>query len=466
MEKESSYKWIHSINAGFTSGTVFVPHPVVLRYLKPGEIIERFRSRWGSAPSSVVLPLTAPDGVLLEGLGVGVSESEFCEPTAHFESLAASVREFAKSGCDIYLSLDPTLPFVRDEALFVVDTVNRTSSHVCIGNPQARNLMAAIVGLSVERTMDELKGTGRELAGVVLDGVNLWPLSASEGRIEATCFCRSCVPRFEEGGIVSRLQTFPGPLNLGLRDTGTGIDWLGSLSVRHSPDDVVGLSRKGGFTKVFEGKADAELTTAAAALINYLRLRHELTTSAVSEVFRAGMQVLEDRGRKPASRVLVLEGTPYNWTSGVQLERLGGARATNHEECCDEVWLDNTNQLPPLAIRHRVFMWKRSVYYLGGFFNYAARARDPIARAFTKLGSLSPDQLRQDLKRTLAFAVNGALEKSALGPLDLPSAERPRMIVAPVWDKELGEKYIRSIEIPEGISRQEAKRRVDSEEGA
>ena len=63
---------------------------------------------------------------------------------------AKVAKAFADIGLDIFLLLNPSLPFLRTHNLNVEDVNGDRSSHTCLGNPRAREIMAFILGRGVD----------------------------------------------------------------------------------------------------------------------------------------------------------------------------------------------------------------------------------------------------------------------------------------------------------------------------
>src|SRR5205823_6098928 len=101
-------------------GTPFldIPHFACLRGEDLDSLLTRFTDQWGVTPKAVVLPVTAPDGLLFPVDGLGDTPvSSYAAPSTSLSDFSAVVVGFARRGLDIWLSIDPTLPFLRADPL-------------------------------------------------------------------------------------------------------------------------------------------------------------------------------------------------------------------------------------------------------------------------------------------------------------------------------------------------------------
>ncbi len=441
-------------NAG--GGIMDVPHPALLRYMEPKQMISDFEKAWGTKPASVVLPVTCPDGLLFRVEGLSDALSSYAIDMAHnLRDFQDVVSAFATLGLDIYLLLDPGLPFVDTPALHLVDIIGDGSAQVCFGNPRAQEVSGAILGTGIDLATETTKTTPGKLKGVVLDLVDLWPMGGKEDRLELTCFCPACEKYIEnrKPGLIRRFKTFPNPWNLLLRATSSGIQHSSEVRLKASAEDIVGLSRQKGFAQVFEDKSMPFLLEQAEVLLDYIQVRHEQTIAAIGEVFSHAVRGLDSIPH----RVILTAGSYYDWTSGLQFERLDQRGGEN--ECpYDEVWFDpSSSELTLSSIPFRSYMWRRARYFLDAFFQFAANAANPDKRTSTGIARLTINQVRRTLKQrlnqALAGATRGHTSLASLPPIKSESNVSQRVgFVGIALVREAGEKFVEGIDIPSGLA--------------
>jgi hypothetical protein len=439
-----------------------VPHLGILRYFRPSALIQRFVGMWGIRPKAVVLPVTYSDGLLFDVEGLNDLRSPNAKISEEYQSFGDVVFAFANEGLNIYLLIDPTLQFVRTDPLFVVDIVNDSSPTLCLGNPSSREVIAAVLGTSVDVTLNALGSAGGRghLEGIVMDLVNIWPMGATNQRLELTCFCPSCEKYFagENEKLLSHFRDFPNPWNLLLKDSGTGISYIDEVMQDSSPDELVGLSRQKGFHTAFEKREHSDLVKQAELLNDYIRVRHEQTLFAVDDIFHKALAGLGEflKGDEFPKRVLLLEGVNYGWTSGIQLDRLDRIATGSIVHPYDEVWFDpSSTDLTMKDVPFCSYMWKRSRYLVDAFLQYAASVSDPVKRATTGMSRLSRSQakevLEMRLRQALGTAMIGQTALFALPELAGESQVSQRIgFVGVALDEEIGKALIESISIPKG----------------
>lgn len=441
-----------SKNAG--GGVADIPLWPLLRFATPQDLKETFKEKWGSWPRAVVLPLTAPDGLLfpVEGLGEPLSDhASLNERLPDFQSVVAA---FAEAGLDIYLLIDPTLDFVRAEPLHIVDIVGDGSHAVCIGNPQAREIIGAILGTGIDIAREVLEDKpGVKLRGVIVDAVNLFPMGATNDRLELTCFCPSCVEYFEarEPGLLRFFKDFPSPWNLLLKDTGTGIAHIDEIKSSSTEEEIIGLSRQKGFLKVFGNATQAELFEQAKLLRRYILIRHDQVIASLDAIFEEALRGIPD----PPRRIILLEGVYYGWTAGLLLDRMDRVDDGRSLRPFDEIWFD------PRAVYlhnvpYRTYMWRRSRYYIDEFSRAIGTVSDPVRRASTGVARLpssaAKNLLRNRLYQCMGMEMSGQTALLSLPELRSEDGESQRVgYVGVMLSREWAEQFIETLSIPPGI---------------
>lgn len=433
-----------------------IPHPALLRYSEPKALITQFEEAWGTRPEAVVLPVAASDGLMfkVEGLSEPISPyaTGFSGGLKDFQDI---VHAFAKAGLDVYLLIVPTLQFVGTDALHLTDIVGDGSAQLCISNPRSQDVIAAVLGTGVDLAIETTKSTQGKLSGVVMDVVDLWPMGGRNKRMELTCFCPSCEKYIEEHrpGLIRQFKTFPNPWNLLLQATDTGIAHVDEVHPNSTASDIVGLSRQKGFEEVFEDRTVPFLLDQAEILLDYLEVRHNQTVAAITEIFEQALQSLDSIPR----RIILAEGTYYDWTSGIQLERLDELLDQGSVPY-DEIWFDpSSTELLMKYVPFRSYMWKRARYYIDAFFDLVANATDPVKRATTGIGRMKISEVRGLLKsrlgQAMGTAMTGYTSLASLPDIKSDSSNSARIgFVGVALTRENGEKLIEGLNIPPGLA--------------
>lgn len=366
-------------------GVIDIPHPLTLKLQTPEQLIQHFRLEWGEDPEGVVLPVTTAGGIMFKVNGL----EDFCSPT--LDQLEGDgtfrylVNMFSNLGMDIYLSIDPTLPFIQTDSLSIVDILGDPSAQLCVNNPRSQEIISAILGTGIDIALESTSSQGKKgkLRGCVIDAVDLWPLGGVEDRLELTCFCSAC-NRFFQSAAPKLLHSFkksPNPWNLLLRVTPTGIAHIDDIGVETSLEEVIALSQQKGFVEVFRDREETELLEYAKSLTEYIEARHNLTVRALIDIFEQAYYDLSQTER--LDRIVLTEGSRYDWTSGIQVERL------TPDTGITEVWIEQLSIDPaPVNIPYRSYLWKRTRYYIDAFVSLTEIVQNPFRRQETSLGKL------------------------------------------------------------------------------
>ncbi len=424
-----TFKFQELTKTGAGEGLLDIPHPAVLTHKTPRELLERFKNSFGMYPKGVVLPTIATDGLLYTCGDIELPQSKY-KFVGHYQGFQKAITDFAQYPEieKIYLSVDPTLQFVRTDALHVIDIAGDGSQQVCIINPRTQELLGAILGIGIDLTLNMLDSINSQvkLAGAVIDVVDLWPQGARENRLELTCFCESCLKVFEteEKDLLDHFRTFPNPWNLVLKDNQTGIGYIDELPKSILAPQILGLSRQKGYIDIFKDASVPELTQHATHLLRYMQIRHNSTALALHNVFDEAYNGLEE---KQLQKILLLEGVHYDWTSGLQLQRLDDPGPDVNR--FDEVWFNSTSS--DMVMHYtpfRSYMWRRSRYLIDAFFQSIATAADPIKRNTTGIARYSERHIRDELfAKRLGSAVSttdsNRTSLAALPPLKLEAKE-------------------------------------------
>jgi hypothetical protein len=439
-----------------TGGIMDIPHPAVLRYSEPRVLIAQFEEAWGIKPEAVVLPVATSDGLMFEVEGLHEPISPYAtELTSGLRDFQGIVFAFSRLGLDIYLLITPTLQFIRTDALHVTDIVGNKSPQLCISNPRSQDIIAAVLGTGVDLIIETTKNTPGKLKGVVMNIVDIWPMGGHNKRLKLTCFCTSCEKHIEEHkpGLIKHFKTFPNPWNLLLQVTSTGIAYIDEIHPNSTPSDIIGLSRQRGFDEVFEDRTIPFLMEQADILLDYIEVRHNQTIAAVATIFEQALQGLDSVPR----RIILTEGSYYDWTSGIQLESLD--RPFDEESSpYDEIWFDpSSTELVMKYVPFRSYMWKRARYYIDAFFDLIANATDPVKRATTRIAHMKIPEVRGLLKSRLNQAIGTAMTGStslvSLSDIKSENSNSARIgFVGVSLTREIGDKLIESLNIPPGLA--------------
>lgn len=470
MTRQFTIQTLLSERAG--DNLVDIPHLGLLRYVEPQKIKRWFKDKWSTEPKGVVLPVAHPEGLLFKVDGLDEPISPYARVSESLKEYPDVVQAFAQQGLDIYLLINPTLEFVRAAPLHIIDIVGDGSHALCVGNHMSRAIVAAILGTGVDITRMVTKNTPGKLAGVVLDVVNLFPMGAKDDRLELTCFCPSCEEWFEtnDPGLLRNFRTFPNPWNLLLQDSGTGISFIDDVRLGSQPEDIVGLSRQKGFNKIFKDKENdfPYLREQAALLLRYMRVRHDQVIASVRDIFDEALHGLEQL----PIRILLVEGSYYGWTSGLQLEdldrtHLDGTRTEETRVPYDEIWFDPAaTDIFLTNVPFRSYMWRRARYYIDEFLRAVDSVSDPVKRATTGIARLprtaAQALLRQRLHQCVGAAMTGSSTLISLPPLKSEQTKSQRTgFVGIALTQEMGEKLIEGIRIPEGLAEEQLGKDLD-----
>ena len=483
-------------------GILDIPHPAILRYRNPSDLIEDFKNTWGQPPTGVILPIVASDGLLFDipGSGLQMSAYRYIEHNSKTDIFDVAL-EFSELGQDIYLLLEPSLHFVRTSALHISGISGIGSPQVCIGNPRAQQLMGLILGTAMDNLKEKMTlRKNWKLAGIIIDAVGLLPINLGDnGRLELTCFCDSCRKFFnkeqpellrhfdtfpnpwhlvlkrsddrnfskkEQPDLLSNLNIFPNYYHLSSKITATNISYIQNLPMDISDTAIVGLSRQKAFDLIFEKelntKDDAILAAYARHLKTYMQVRHQQITASIDAIFQEALNGFSQDSNTTPKRIILTEGDFYSWTAGMQLDRLYQEPASGKIAACDEVWFDSTS--PEMFSEHmefRSYMWERARYFIDSFFQAYANASDPVMRSTIKFAQLSKDEVKELLQQRLKQVMARGGEKGKVALAALPELDvwenklthsKRRGFVGVAFTQEIGTELINKLQIVEGLN--------------
>ncbi|MBI5571524.1 MAG: hypothetical protein HY914_16385 [Desulfomonile tiedjei] len=397
-----------------------IPDIAFLRAGGVSDFIKEFEGTYQAKPVAVAVPIVNGDGVAFgdSTLPTGKYLTHRGTPL----DFASMVKECTSKGLDVYLTLDPTLEFVRTSALHIVDIVGDSSSHVCFYKRKTRHFLKELVRRALSIATEATGRGGQRVRGLGVDIVNLWPMGASnEGKLELNCFCRECMEALDRvalrdypSGICREFGRFPNPWNLMLQDEGTGLKPLRTVGHRDSPIEVVEKSRQVGFAKIYdEHDPDRNLVTEATVLLRYLEIRHQMVVEVLHDLFVTARQ----HGGDNISRVIYTENDPYDFSAGVFVEKL------DDPTVCDELWLDPSEfNFAPKTVKMRSYMVRRNRYFIDHFISVLYSVQDINRRTTTGLANFSDEDARE-LVRRRGQQVCAALVKDRIDVETLPDLE-------------------------------------------
>jgi hypothetical protein len=179
-----------------------------------------------------------------------------------------------------------------------------------------------------------------------------------------------------------------------------------------------------------------------------MRVRHSLTVASIAALFDYACEGLDEQ----LTRVLMLEGELYGWTSGLWLEELDNAIAGGEEAGFDELWLDSGTPYVPQHVPYRSYMWSRSRYYISQFFELTGAMCDPRSRVHTGLRYKTIEECRQMIVERWQMLHGSALNaQAALLTLPTPPEGTPdvrRGFVGVGLQQEYGKWFSDQLTIP------------------
>lgn len=428
---------------------IYLPDLAVLSQRTAKQLKEQHEERWGHPAEGVVLPICSARGIPFKNDYTTPEPVRYADKLEPF-FLGKIVEKFAELGLDIYFSLDPNLTFIKSDLLHVIDIVGDGSPQACFSKNGTRDLLKYLIGKAIEIGKEACKGKKSKVIGIALDLTNILPMGATNERIELTCFCSECREQLapfcaQDQQLIEKFETFPNPWNMVLKDSGTGIGQISDIEWNTGPQKIFGLSKLKGFMD-FENDNPLEK---AGSLIAYLQARHKQVVKSTKDIFTGS-----DQG-KQWKRILITEGSSYDWTSGLFLQEL------DDPAICDELWFDPTSRSFEIQnICYRSFMWRRGTYFLNAFFSFLSKAQDGYMRTYTGLAKRSQDDIKELLKLRMRQVIGASITQK-IDLLLLPkkasntnedSKNTGRIgFVSPGIDERICASLIKEANIPAGI---------------
>ena len=390
-----------------------------LQYTTALDCVSSFYNTWGIKPKAVSIPILSSSGIPFENpltTAVEIKYKNKNDPVY----LGFVINAFSSLGLDVYLTLVPTLEFVKADALHLIDIKGDSSQQACFSKSSTIRFLEQIIELSIgiaseacadaaQKNAQEKNGiTAGKTVGIAIDLTDVLPMGASKERLQLTCFCPECRSQLTGASktgtdLIRAFETFPNPWNLALKDNGTGIGYISDIDWNISVDTLLGLSKLRGFDEHYKDGYDTN--GAAKILIDYLHARHKQIIKSCSRLFTKARSSIDQGNPEQFRRILITEGTPYNWTAGVFTKML------DSKDVCDELWYDPTGKgLVTENISFRSYMWRRSRYIQNAFFALVEHAQDEGRRASTGLARLPTTLVRKEVDRRRTMSLAGRLE--------------------------------------------------------
>ncbi|MFI1153526.1 hypothetical protein [Streptomyces sp. NPDC020817] len=206
----------------------------------------------------------------------------------------------------------------------------------------------------------------------------------------------------------------------------------------------MGIARQRNYIEQFPKSEQSELLEYANLLLRYMRSRQSLTLGAVGALFDYATQDLDNK----FTRILIMEGETYGWTSGIWLEDLDNEFQDEENRSFDELWLNVTTGYIPRSVPYRAYMWRRSRYTINNFFDLAGSLSSASMRANTMLSQMSSEECRR-LVADRWQRVHGSALSSQAALVSLPhrsgdgetGAHVRRGFVGVGLDREFGDRF-------------------------
>lgn len=391
-------------------GVLDIPDIRTFEYSTAEKEVQDFAAAWGTPPKTVALPVLLPYGVPFENELTPAAGVRYGGGTSDMY-LGGIAHEFAKLGLNIILTVNPSMAFAKSPALHIMDISGDGSAQACLGKTATRRLLKSFVSNALRKVREACEsvtpsgGSAPTVEGVALDIENLWPMGATNERVELTCFCEECRQQLASLSrigkkLVSGFERFPNPWNLLLQDSGTGVRPISDVEWEATPKAIADISHLKGFDKVLI-EAGIDVQKEAELLLEYMHTRHKQTLQAIEDFFS---EIAPHDGQGNIRRILIVEENAYDWTEGLFFKKL------DNKKVCDELWFDPSElALSTSRIPHRVYMHRRCRYFVNAFFEHLSRCQDENMRTTTGLAHLSDERLKSSLELRRRQAMSNRL---------------------------------------------------------
>ncbi|NOX57136.1 MAG: hypothetical protein GXP27_22425 [Planctomycetes bacterium] len=423
-----------------------IPTPLLFEHYRLKDLLDIYQRHTGETPSGIVFDVFSAAGPnFASKLYPRTDHADAC---LHLRQLA----DFCgKQSLGLWLCFNPSMPFAASNATHIIDSRGDSSRQCCINAPGTQEL--------IELLAKELRTVITEgCAGLVLPCQDLWPMGARANMIEITCFCPYCVRFYLDRGL-ARMKEFgfyPSPLNLALKDTGTGIDHIHALNSSITAEELIEHSRAERmlaaeyledlrpYQTPTESAQWGRLRDMAEQLLRFVRARHELTVKSLETIAASLKNIFES-----CTLACLVEGSDYDWTAGFFLDQFVTC------DWFDALWLPPSASVAFASRRELsnsyskqlgLYCVQRSWYVVGEFASHLEAGHAAFRHA-TLAAEREHEAIRQThrigkMLASFVMADPGDYRALCVEPDSINS------VVTPVFFQETINKLLESIPVP------------------
>lgn len=417
-----------------------IPTPLLLESFKLDHLSGIFEEMTGVRPTGIVYPVAS-------GAGPNYASTIYRQGSGVPDGDLSKVAEFCRDReLELWLCFDTSMPFAASNANHVVDSQHDSARRCCINAPGTQK----IVSLIAQEVSSLLKGLGLEgrVSGVVLPTQGLWPMGAVDNVIELTCLCSYCSSFYDSHNLtdLQEFSFFPNPLNLALKDSGTGLDHIHSLRADTTAEQLVAYSRA---EQMLAADWLSDLKTSdppqksplwdrlkkmAERLLTLIHLKQQLTIEALKKITGSVKDVFG------SVRIAVIaEGLEYDWTAGYFFN------VVLKQPFYDELWVPPSVGARVRDVATRLYCVQRGEYVVGEFSRHLELLRSPT-RSSLNAGEQEAGLVAQTHR--IANMLPGFLMSNPgdYKALDLPTNSRG--VVVPLLQDKILAKILDSLPKP------------------
>lgn len=331
--------------------SLHIPTFKLLEEFSLDELIEGFSKQTGRAPSEVVVEAFSYSGPNFPSRLYRTTRGKF--------DVKEIVEQAQKKSLRVWLSFDLGMSFAASNANHIVDTLGDSSRRCCINTPGTRRILAELAKELGEQ-VDAAK-----IHGIVFPLQDLWPMGATGQLIEITCVCASCRKIYDDAGLtfIDEFSYYPSAPNLALKNSGTGISHINSLTKDLSPETLVERSHaqqmlaSDFFDKLSavdsprEHESWNKLVVMATQLLEFIHVREKATLQSISEIATRLKSIFPN-----ARTAGVVEGAAYDWTGGYFLTSVASCKGLS------EIWAPPSASPERFGIPARYYCSQRARY--------------------------------------------------------------------------------------------------------
>lgn len=379
-----------------------IPDGAVLAVANLEDLIGEFAER---------LKIDKPDAVCLPVIDFGGANyaSSLLDrnvgPWSRFELLALIDEIQNKYKCEFIAAIQPALPFLDVPVVRTRNQYGDETAGPCLSNPAIQKLLQACI----DEFYHLAESRGLKVDGFMLDIVDIHGMSGRSGRVNISCFCKHCNEGLSKlGKFDYQLFTkYPSPINLALKDTGTGIANFTMDLGRVDPGHIIELSKD---RDIFDERLIPDEVTAskwANILIEYLEARSRVTAQALETIGSAA--------RNHGMKFIVTTGnSTFDWTAGIDLWHI-----TN--KVADAVWLDTGDVARgelPVGVEIYHYLSARARYRVDAFFEIVSDT-DKLRALAARFTDSKRSPLDEATNRSLQMLAASQLKRANVSALTL-----------------------------------------------